>query len=531
MNQQSSSPPCNVGEYGPDEVGHTPLQETTKTQAERTGVDLVFGRLRKSDANSDVWWQSNAIKVDAPPYNLPDGEINSHQFERELRHEHALWGGTNHVYVELHNNGGATAHNVRVKLFYVQAAVGLPPLPRDIWEQFPNDPAFTSPWHVVHTPWLTHHTLPTLDPGETVVLKWDWPIQPAQATHYSLLAIMTCDEQPISATTGIILNELRSTSLPLALKSNHLVEPPNVDYFPWRQLLFLDIYNAHSSFEFYDLIIRLQDFAEQGKLFLLLPPLYTQQSLEESLKGLYYEEGFGFEELIELHGDHWDLPDEIDPYHLYQVVGVPQTVIPQIGLEPGARLRIALVLEAPANALPDSYHRFEVMQQLDGEIVGGVSYALHAGKQDLEQPATHIRVVLEKVRIWDKHEGFLRGRGEFSFVANVSINGNPGSSHSTRLPFHSVYKLSDRPGQNEQMINTCIFEGRLSESDSLEVSISGKEHDWPDASDPLTFYRRRFSGPPSGWLGSYWPGDEMHDPEEMPDWEVWYRIEAIIADQ
>ncbi|MBZ0286124.1 MAG: hypothetical protein K8I30_00815, partial [Anaerolineae bacterium] len=55
----------------------------------------------------------------------------------------------NFVYVRVHNRGPVTAAQVRVKLHWAFAGLGLPALPGDFWTAFPGDPASASSWNVI----------------------------------------------------------------------------------------------------------------------------------------------------------------------------------------------------------------------------------------------------------------------------------------------------------------------------------------------------------------------------------------------
>ncbi|HUE72279.1 MAG TPA: hypothetical protein VMP01_15450 [Pirellulaceae bacterium] len=60
--------------------------------------------------------------------------------------------------------------------------------------------------------------------------------------------------------------------------------------------------------------------------------------------------------------------------------------------------------------------------------------------------------------------------------------------------------------------------------DDLTVEISSAEDEF---TDPACYYRRTFQGNAESWLGSYRPSDQQRDPENVGDWQVWYRIEKM----
>jgi photosystem II stability/assembly factor-like uncharacterized protein len=471
------------------------------------------------------WWQSVDIKVDAFPLYTPDALFDGVEFDRDLTHDDPVRGAVNRVYVQIHNRGAFTGHNVKVKLLYADATAGLPALPSDFWTQFPGDPTAASAWTVIHPASGTYHLVPTLEPHTPVMLRWDWTVPVSQATHSCLLAVMTCDEDPITATT-LIVDNLVPNEKRAALKNLHVIAAPPGP-FPWHRLEVIDLHNARLEPHFFDLVIDRELFSAFGEISVLLPEVKTKLPLRESLKGIRVEHGFGFAEMEELYGTRWDLPPDINPSTVYRVVDERQAEIRDILIGEGEKVRVALIAAPPANAKAGSVHHFSVFQRLGGRLVGGSTYALRVGERELQRPATRIRITLEKVRILDDHDPIFRGEGEFRFLTHMAVSGDPCRGRFTRLPSRGVYKLGERPGRNEQVINACIFDGFVGADDSLEVRIEGVEEDWPDADDHLQRYCREFTGPVEDWLGSYRPGDEPIDPEVMKDWLVWYRIEAI----
>ncbi|MBI1765617.1 MAG: hypothetical protein HYR56_29800 [Acidobacteria bacterium] len=134
-----------------------------------------------------------------------------------------------------------------------------------------------------------------------------------------------------------------------------------------------------------------------------------------------------------------------------------------------------------------------------------------------------VRLVLERIQILDDHDPFIKGAGEFRFHARVHSRNNGGLLRELRLPGKGHFSISDAPGHNTIHLNLPLFEDFV--EDHLAVEIMGIELDTFDPDDELCPYRRIFTGPPESWLGSYGPGDEQIEPENLGDWKVWYRIE------
>jgi hypothetical protein len=135
-----------------------------------------------------------------------------------------------------------------------------------------------------------------------------------------------------------------------------------------------------------------------------------------------------------------------------------------------------------------------------------------------------MRVVLEKIRVLDDLDPFIKGRGEFYFATKVYSPDNGGQLQQHRFPTRDVFKISDRPGSNEVELNSVIFEGYV--KNDLRVEIAGTELDTFDPDDALGKYTRLFHGDPNHWYGVYGPHDESPiEPESMMNWEIWYRVE------
>ena len=102
----------------------------------------------------------------------------------------------------------------------------------------------------------------------------------------------------------------------------------------------------------------------------------------------------------------------------------------------------------------------------------------------------------------------------------VRTEDNGGIEQRTRLPAGGHFEL----GRGERLeIGEEIFVGFV--EDDLGIRINAMERDTFDPDDNLGSYTRTFSCPAETWLGSYQPGDEPIDPEDVGYWQVSYRIE------
>jgi hypothetical protein len=131
-----------------------------------------------------------------------------------------------------------------------------------------------------------------------------------------------------------------------------------------------------------------------------------------------------------------------------------------------------------------------------------------------------IRVILERVNILDAFGPLVHGSGQLQLTARVTSSTGGGIGETTQLPSTGSYSVADVPTGYFISIEKEIFRG--SPDDDLTVEIYGtgeKKHE--------CYYRRSFKGNPDDWLGGYKPRDESPDPEDVGDWQVWYRIEKF----
>jgi len=130
------------------------------------------------------------------------------------------------------------------------------------------------------------------------------------------------------------------------------------------------------------------------------------------------------------------------------------------------------------------------------------------------------RIIVEKIRILDASGPLVHGSGRVSFTARVTTTG--GAGRMTRLPAAGSYPVREQFGGLVIDVGTEIYRGPL--SGGLTVNIYSTEQDERDDHDR---YLRRFTGKPTSWVGAYRPSDQMRDPENVGDWQVWYRIEQF----
>jgi hypothetical protein len=180
------------------------------------------------DATGRHWWyESPDIKVDASPASAADltDPVNFDVFAGDSPKRNA----TNDVYVRVHNRGPAFAAGVKVKCLWTDATAGIPALPADYWQYFPDAWTAASPWNPVDpaNPFVVINSIP---PRSSRIVKIPWPVPATAAAHTCMLAMATCTGNALVGTTTTgVRNEKR-----IALRNLHVIDNPA---FPMKMLV------------------------------------------------------------------------------------------------------------------------------------------------------------------------------------------------------------------------------------------------------------------------------------------------------
>jgi photosystem II stability/assembly factor-like uncharacterized protein len=310
------------------------------------------------------WWHCADIKVDAlegapPSYQIsPASSVDYVIFESRLTHRQQQPGKVNRVYVLLHNRGIQPAEDVNVKVLYANATVGLPDLPDDFWSVFPNDSALASEWKPIGPA----QTCPTVSPTEPSILQWDWSTPAEAADHTCLLVIADSASDPIPASNKVLkVATLVASEKHVGSKSLSVVNLPAGTIY-WTPLKFFGDDSGQSS------AIRFSQATAPGwRIGLLLP---AADSL--NLDGI--EASKPNDELLgALKGKVGEAAEELDLKHLYEMSNTSDGGTISNVLIPKQGLPSMLLLVAPDG---DADGAFSIMQERDGEISGGITFAL-----------------------------------------------------------------------------------------------------------------------------------------------------------
>lgn len=133
--------------------------------------------------------------------------------------------------------------------------------------------------------------------------------------------------------------------------------------------------------------------------------------------------------------------------------------------------------------------------------------------------AIRARVIVDRIRVLDPDGPLVHGSGQVSLIVRVTSEHGGGTGATTPLPASGAYPVSGPHGDIVQ-IGREVFRGAVAED--LTVEIFSAE---PEERERTCHYRRHFKGNPKKWLAEYKPSDQARDPENVGDWQLWYRIE------
>jgi mannan endo-1,4-beta-mannosidase len=177
------------------------------------------------DAAGRHWWyESPDVKVDANPASAADLTVpaNFEAFAGESPTRTTI----NQLYVNVHNRGPGVATNVKVKCLWTDATAGIPPLPADYWQYFPDAWVMASAWTPVDAA-SAYAVIPAIPPRSSRVAKIAWQVPATAADHTCMLAMVTCVGDALigNASSGV------RTDKRISLRNLHVIDNP---VFPFK---------------------------------------------------------------------------------------------------------------------------------------------------------------------------------------------------------------------------------------------------------------------------------------------------------
>ena len=476
-------------------------------------------------AKNVYWWQSPDVKTDVEPFFIQDAVFDGVEFDDELTDEFPERTNSTRFYAQVHNRGWQNGNNLKVRAFIADASAGLPNLPVDFWTAFPNaDPANTSVW----TPLGPAKDIALLEPHTPKMVWWDYTLPASTATHTCMMVVITSPDDPIT-TTQLNVNSLVKNEKRVALRNLHVVNGSSPQ--PTNLISSIKFHNSLESIERLDVLIDPVNFSN-GNIGLVFQkgvridddnlngvvryPLRNQEYIGEWYQKSLSEKDQSLAEIF----------SEYDMTRIYDFDVSKRSSIANIEVKPGEFAKALIVSRASKKADLKFDQTFDVLQQQNGEIVGGSTYKANILAPKNPKAASKIRVTLKKVKILNDLDPWIKGKGEIVFNTKVEFNEEGCRSIEKRFPKKGCYKISDQH-DNLVDLDLCLFEGYVTEVDNMKVSICPSELDTFDPNDYFEVYNRIFAAPFTTWKGLYKPNDEFNDSENKKDWQVWLTIEEI----
>lgn len=427
-----------------------------------------------------AYWESPDIKVDVAPYFSPDGLFDGVEFDADLVHEDPQRTKVNRCYLQVHNRGWATAHDVRVRVFFASAASGLPPLPNPL-----TPPDFnlssTANWEAIGPA----QTIPVLEPNRPVVVSWDWSVPATAPTHSCLLAVISSPDDPIT-TTETNVDALVRSDKRTALKNLQVINAPGPK--PGQYLIPIEFHNALPDLDTLDIVIEPVSFAE-GTIGLLLEPVQVSERMLRGVTVYQAREGEHIGEWYQRPGDdpwpgRYDFIKQLDQERIFEFDATKRAEIRRIPVPPGDSLRGLLTVKGSHKVPYGQLQRFSVLQRQAGQIVGGSTYEVRLRRAKGLAPVSHIRVNLDALSV----DG-VKTKHKLVW-ARVRFNGEECRSQWTRLPV-----------KHGHVDGCCLFDGYVAERDNMTVSLHPADSHGVPSEDQSAFYTGQFNQPPETWVG------------------------------
>ena len=335
------------------------------------------------------WWQSPDIKVDSkePEFQTPEPITDYVAYESDLNHRTARRNSENRFYVQVHNRGPKKATNVQVRAFFARASAGLPKLPTDFWSggsPFKKDP-FATDWKPIGPTKI----ISELAPAEPGIVEWNWIVPDTVPKHSCLMALITCEEDPLKATDIYDVGILAPSNDHITVKNLH-IDNPVLGNSSADSAYILELHDPEKHARLVDLIINWGSLPKETKVFVVFEMLSNNDqavkadpddlkhfgiiALQNSKdKNLFHHEiQYGCGET-----KHFNL---MYIYRLYLMENKTRTIIPSVSIPQDRPLLMAINLVLPKD-MEQKTVQFDIVQRAGQRIIGGSTYLLHPRKE------------------------------------------------------------------------------------------------------------------------------------------------------
>jgi photosystem II stability/assembly factor-like uncharacterized protein len=412
------------------------------------------------------FWTSPDIKLNHEPFFTRAGVFDGVDFDTALVHQDPYRGRTNRFYIQVQNRGWQSTQNVSVRAFLADASVGLPDLPNALTA--PNfDLTSTASW----TPIGAAKSVADLKPNRPVILTWDFNISVTGATHSCCLVVISCPDDPFTNTSTNIAQLVKNDKR-TCLKNLHVVDP-GPGGMPFSKLA-IDFHNRLARKAKLDILIKPIGFAA-GRVGLLLPKIKFTDSekaedggvaflplcSDDPLGKWYLKSPLPTKRKPKPDPEPSDEADKdetnksasklletrflsTDRTRIFDFDPTTSSTLRGIEVGPHQTLKAVLVARLKNDVYLTGPSRLEIVQFLDGELVGGSTFQFG---YELPRPGTtggpcrRIRITADEL-VWEekrrrrhrdtcKRQGDdcdcpqRRGGGDEMLVAKVVVGDDP----------------------------------------------------------------------------------------------------------
>ena len=331
--------------------------------------------------DSTIWvghWQSEDIKVDGPQPNFQTpSPINDYVAFTTLQHRTTRRNQTNRFYVQVHNRGVNTAHNVQVRAFFAPASGGLPTLPGDFWSS--GKPFVGTPSGPDWTPLGPTRILGDLTPGEPGIGEWDWFVANSAPQHSCILAVATCDEDPLTGTGIFNPDFLVSNRKHVTLKNLNVEDAVPGTAMPPEQAFIMDLRAPSPEQRVADLRFQWGGLPRETKVFIVFSlgadnqPAVRAKPAELKRNGVIVnrQDAALFPAKIEDYIGKVSRLDRGRVYHL-KPDRDGMTLIPSVSLPAKLPLKVVLNFILPSKGR--GTYQFDLVQLSGKRVVAGTTY-------------------------------------------------------------------------------------------------------------------------------------------------------------
>jgi photosystem II stability/assembly factor-like uncharacterized protein len=338
--------------------------------------------------SSVYWWESADIKIDSYPYYPVDSLFDGIEFDfftnEDVIRNDASHPDPNRLYIQVHNRGPLPAHNVKVKVIWLDCAAATPLLPSDFWSNYPNDWTAPTDWKTVDasTPF---QTIPELQPNTPKILMWNWTVPTTASDHVCMLGIVSSDKDPVSRSDAIPDDHKSWVIVPndkhITQRNLHIITALAPRARPEPIKTILDFHNPFDFHQYFDIVIDKRLIPKESKLNILLPKVEMRRVQIPDIattRGITLTKVSGKERLkdkvrgISKKGLEYDFSMKGGSTAHPEDKGIE--IIPDIMITPLGKIQATLLISPPPKAEPGSTYRFVIMQRHKEIIMGGSTY-------------------------------------------------------------------------------------------------------------------------------------------------------------